>query len=472
LKRAAEFLRSVIPADPTQLLLLGGIVCLVIAHGAKWWPAEVRIVPDQLSGWFGRLLQMFGPVLLVYLTIFAASAGYFVCFWPGSHPVRRILGLVFLPTVAGLGLMFTRFAYLSGPSSSVLENTGSMILNRFHGAQTMLWRLPGFQFSLTGLLLIAIFTSRLAFGIATLPLALPGSRALESEDLGSWRRLQLLLWFLVSLVFLPLGLLSFLTIGVPLILTSRLPSFFQSDWFRGLSQIMEGVVVLGIALCIMGKEGRETARSSIRLPDLRWPLLGLAFATSIDIFISVGQYLFDRTQWAAHDFGNFSPPRFASYFSVPDIWFLLLFFGAFFEEVIFRGLLQTRFIHRYGLYRGIFLVGIVWAAFHFFSDFSFSRLTDQEALVKLCFRTFMCVALNFVLAWLTLRSESVVPAAIAHALYNMLVCSPIGPQFAGKDVLRVALWAVLAYVLFRYWPVPSEIKLGTVSTAESPEPVA
>jgi len=85
---------------------------------------------------------------------------------------------------------------------------------------------------------------------------------------------------------------------------------------------------------------------------------------------------------------------------------------------------------------------------------------------------FMCVALNFVLAWLTLRSESVVPAAIAHALYNVLIYSPIGPQFAGKDVLRVALWAVLAYVLFRYWPVPSEIKLGTLTTAESPEPAA
>jgi len=471
LKRAAEFLRSVIPADPFQLLFLAGIVCLVVAHGLRWWPVEVRPAPDRITDWFGRLLQIFGA-LLVYPIIFAATAGYFVCFWPGSHPVRRVLGLVFLPTMAGLGLMFTRFAYLSGPSSSVLESTGSIVLQRFHWAQSMLWKLPGFQFSLAGLLLIAIFTSRLAFGIATLPLALPGRPALESEDLGSWRRLRLLIWFLVSLVSLPLVLLSFLTIGVPLILTSRLPSFFQSDWFTRLSRIMEGIVVLGIALCIMGKEGRETARSSIRLPGLRWPLFALAFPIGIDIFISVGQYVLDRAYWAAHYFGKFEPPQFGSYFDVPDIWFLLLFFDAFFEEVIFRGLLQTRFVRRYGLYRGIFLVGIVWAAFHFFSDFSFSRFTDQEVLVKLCFRMFMCVALNFVLAWLTLRSESVVPAAIAHALYNVLIYSPIGPQFAGKDVLRVALWAVLAYILFRYWPVPSEIKLGTLTTAESPEPAA
>jgi membrane protease YdiL (CAAX protease family) len=85
---------------------------------------------------------------------------------------------------------------------------------------------------------------------------------------------------------------------------------------------------------------------------------------------------------------------------------------------------------------------------------------------------FVCVALNFVLAWLTLRSESVVPAAIAHALYNVMAHSPMGPQFAGKDVLRVALWAVLAYVLFHYWPSPPETKLEKVTTAESPEPAA
>jgi membrane protease YdiL (CAAX protease family) len=79
------------------------------------------------------------------------------------------------------------------------------------------------------------------------------------------------------------------------------------------------------------------------------------------------------------------------------------------------------------------------------------------------------MALNFVLAWLTLRSQSVLPAAIAHTLYNVLVFSPNGPQFAGKGVLRVALWAALAYLLFRYWPVPSGETLEAVTTPASPE---
>ena len=457
LKRVAEFLRSVVPADPFQLLFLAGVVCLVVAHGLRWWPG---IGPFAAPG--------------VLSIIFAGAAGYFICFWPGNHPVRRILGLIFLPIIAGLGLLLFGYTNLNWPHSlSVLESPGSVLGDRIHWAQSMLGNLPpGVRFSLTGLLLIAIFTSRLALGIATLPLALPGRHDLQAEGSESWRRLQLLIWFLLSIAFLPAALLSFLLIGVPLLLTSRLPSFVQSDLFPRLSAIPETIVIFGAALCIMGREGRETVRNSIRLPDLRWPLLALAFPIGIDLFISTEQYLLDRVQWAASDFGKFAPPQFGPYFNVPDIWLLLLFFAALFEEVIFRGLLQTRFIHRYGLFRGIFLVGIVWAAFHFFSDFSFLRSTDQGVLAKLGGRIFMCLALNFVLAWLMLRSQSVVPAAIAHTLYNILVFSPIGPPFAGKTELRVALWAVLAYVLFRYWPVPSEVTLGAVTTAASSEPAA
>jgi hypothetical protein len=226
LKRVAEFLRSVIPADPFQLLFLAGVACLVVAHGL-WWPG---IGPFVALG--------------VWPIIFAGASGYFICFWPGKHPVRRILGLVFLPTIAGLGLMFGAFAFLHWPSSSsVLESTGSVLVHRIHWAQSMLGKLPpGVQFSLIGLLLIAIFTSRLAFGIATLPLALSGRHALQAEDSESWRRPQFLIWFLVGIAFLPIVLLSFLTLGVPLLLTSRLLSFVQSDLFPRLSVIPETIV--------------------------------------------------------------------------------------------------------------------------------------------------------------------------------------------------------------------------------------
>jgi membrane protease YdiL (CAAX protease family) len=130
-----------------------------------------------------------------------------------------------------------------------------------------------------------------------------------------------------------------------------------------------------------------------------------------------------------------------------------MLFAAFCEEIVFRGLLQARFIQRYGLYRAMFLVGIVWAAYHFFYEFSFLRSAHVEVFEKLGFRLFMCVVLSFVFGWLTLRAGSVFPAAVALGLYNVLGKSSLGPPFPGEAFVRVALWAVLAYVLFRYCPV-------------------
>jgi membrane protease YdiL (CAAX protease family) len=220
----------------------------------------------------------------------------------------------------------------------------------------------------------------------------------------------------------------------------------------------------------MGKANRQVIRKAMGLPEPRYVALGLAFPIGIALLLSLGQYLVDRALWAAHDFGRYSPPQFRMYFGLPDPWLVLVFFAALFEEMIFRGLLQRRFVQRYGIYRGIFLVGIVWAAFHFVSDVSFSRLTETDVLLKLGWRILICLALSNVLGWLTLRFGSILPAVIAHTFYNILVMSGFGPPFLGKDTVLVALWGVLAWVLFRYWPVRAEDEQGASSTEANPQP--
>src|SRR5438034_8565957 len=91
-------------------------------------------------------------------------------------------------------------------------------------------------------------------------------------------------------------LLGLLIVGVPFPLPRDCLSFVQSDWFSRLSPITEEAIVLGVALCVMGRDGRESVRSSIRLPDLRSFLLAVAFPTSIDVFISSGQYVLERSE--------------------------------------------------------------------------------------------------------------------------------------------------------------------------------
>ena len=79
----------------------------------------------------------------------------------------------------------------------------------------------------------------------------------------------------------------------------------------------------------------------------------------------------------------------------------------------------------------------------------------------------MCLALGYVLSWLTLRSGSIFPAAVAHTFYNVLV-SDFGPPFPGKTIVWVGLWAVLACFLFRYWPVQVANELAVEMPSAEP----
>lgn len=451
MKRVLEFIRSVIPADPFQLLYLAGVVCLIAAHGLRWWPDGLAYGSvtrwEELSG----IVYAVG-FIFIYFFIFSAMAAYYVCFWPGNHPMRRVSWLVCVPAFLGLVLMFGRIVYLSAPASSVLESTGGVLSHRLRWAEAILWKLPeGFHFSVIGFILIAIFVARMAFGTSTLPLALPGESNLPADNSGKWRRMQILIFLLVGPLFLADIFAAFLGTEVVLVFSFRVPT----NLLTGLFLTLGSVVSFGVLLCFMGREERQQTLGSVRRFGANYFLLAVAFPVGIGMMIPFVEYLPARMGWA-HDFGSYGPPQLGSYFNVPDPWLFLLFFAALFEELIFRGLLQPRFIQRYGLYRGIFLVGIVWTAFHFFSDFSFLRATDLQVLERLGIRIFTCLTLSFVFGWFTLRSGSILPAAVAHTLYNMSLYSSLEPSSAGSTTMCNASWAVLAYLLFRYWPAKTE----------------
>jgi len=165
-------------------------------------------------------------------------AGYFVCFWPGKHPLRRVSGWVCAPALLGLGLMFFRILYLSATRTSILESTSSVIGNRFRWVEANLWKLPeGFQLTLLGLVLIGIFISRMAFGIASLPIAIPHAHG-SQENLEARRKLQFLIFLLVGPLFLVGLLLSFVSIGIPLMILATPPAYIQSIWFSRLAPVL------------------------------------------------------------------------------------------------------------------------------------------------------------------------------------------------------------------------------------------
>ena len=133
-----------------------------------------------------------------------------------------------------------------------------------------------------------------------------------------------------------------------------------------------------------------------------------------------------------------------------------------------RGYLQPRLVKRYGLFRGLVVLSIAWGAFHFQGDFG-PALTDGGVSVRFLSRVVTCVVLGLVFSWLTLRSGSILPAALAHGLSNVLKVSSFDQHPPLARVLEIVLWSLLAWVLFRFWPPSVADETSAQGLAVAPE---
>jgi len=97
------------------------------------------------------------------------------------------------------------------------------------------------------------------------------------------------------------------------------------------------------------------------------------------------------------------------------------------EEIGWRGFLVPELSKVVG-FTGVSLIsGLMWAAYHFpvllFADYN----KGAPAWYSLACFTLMVVADSFILAWLTLRSKSLWPAAILHGSHNLFIQSIFTP---------------------------------------------
>ena len=469
-KRLVSFLRTEIPADPQQLILLAGIVCLIVASRLSWVPSE--IVLDRYHPYSNDLyrMQFDTKIFLIYSSLFclfSGYAGYFSCFRPGANPLRRVVGWVLLPAAAGVLLDIGRLLYLNSQFTSALNHTVLVILPSF--SQLKLWTAPpGFHFALAGTILIGWFTSRMWRGTASLPLTLPGAPTEEPTGPERWRRTQVLIWVLLGPLWFAATIPSGMVFMMPFV-SSRLSMYLDTVLFKQMSSVVESLLYLGVMYWIGGAAFGKAVRSSVRLSKPPFFLAAAAIPVAIATIVSTGTFLFDRASWAANEFGLQAAPLLGAYFTIPDPWLLWMFFAALFEELVFRGFLRENLVLRYGLFRGIFLTGMVWAAYHFHSDANFNR-TDQGMLLQLGLRISVCLVLNSVFCWLTLKSGSVLPSAVAHALYNVLVVGGFGPEFPGKLGVQIVLWGALALILFKYFPIQMPTSKDAAAVGVAPEP--
>jgi membrane protease YdiL (CAAX protease family) len=461
LQRLANFAKSVWPADRAFVALLLGAILLLMARNMGSWSMWVLALYNSESSnlRFGLLEASSLLNLTMFSVYFAGAAALFVCFFPGPSPSRRLVRWVYFPTMLGLAANVSLVLYMAHLDPAVPLPDGQALSWNLASLARILRSLgSGIWSALLGMALVLYADLRLRTTSVRLPVHFAPEFSAPSNDTFASVQVNRFVWMMLALPFVA-NFVAF-------------PAFCFAEWIEGamhhrgidlkppwaLSYI-NGHVWGGIALFVlvyaaMGTSRRETLKKSLRLPSVIYLGLGILLPILVLSVVPTAQYAFARIQWAAYDFHRFEPPVFLGYFEVRPPWpYLFLVLGALVEEIGWRGYLQPRLISRYGLYRGIFLVGIVWGLFHFPTDFTW-RLTLAGIPTHAVNRLLNCLSLGFALSWLTLRSRSVLPGALAHGVSNILIVSAWSR--ATSIWIMIALWVVIDLVLFRYFPPESE----------------
>ena len=102
------------------------------------------------------------------------------------------------------------------------------------------------------------------------------------------------------------------------------------------------------------------------------------------------------------------------------------------EELGWRGVLQPELERRFGPVRGTVGVGLLWGFWHLVVNLAGYNDAEHPVLNALVLFQLFTVALSFPFAWLTRRTGSVWPAAMAHGANNTLA--------AGFIITGTAAW--------------------------------
>jgi len=91
------------------------------------------------------------------------------------------------------------------------------------------------------------------------------------------------------------------------------------------------------------------------------------------------------------------------------------------EELAWRGYLQNIFVNKFGVIKGIVFLGIIWGLFHLPLNLAGYNYPETPILGGFVYMTITCISLGAVFGWARVKTNSVWPAAVAHAAYNVII---------------------------------------------------
>jgi membrane protease YdiL (CAAX protease family) len=451
MEQFTRFCRSLIPTDPFQALFLSGAVLISFSRQLGWYsrPIILKYTQDtSVSHNFANFM-----IIAVLPTLFAGCAGYFVCFWPGKHPVRRTAVAVLLPVLAGLILVFLNYASLAAPSRvSVLYGQKSDLTGV--AAMAGEWRLfpTAFYACLLGAIFVFLFLLRLANGKSALPLRFLASYAKVGLGPELSKRTCILIFAIPALAFFA-NCISYVFGAWSL---PHGPSPI-SDALSKLSGATQASFLAVVAFLIVGSVGLKFLRQVLQLPTPRFLGWACGIGVVLGFVVPVLHYLFERSHWAAFDFGKTSPPQFSDV-TLHKSWLAAigLIVVAICVEIVMRGLLQPKLLDRFGIHRGIVFTAAIWGAYEFHL-YNFARYSVPDLLVTVGVFFGTHLTLSYLYAWAYLKSGSIVPTIALHAILSLSTLFKIELDFPGARYARLVVWVVGTLLLFRIWPLTRQI---------------
>lgn len=212
------------------------------------------------------------------------------------------------------------------------------------------------------------------------------------------------------------------------------------------------LVVLVVALVLIKKDGKKSISDLFRLHSLRLVLVGLGFAVLFQVvWFGVSLGLGGKLEFFS--FPSLSGFEVYAYYSLPIAFALYLtfaIFGAFAEEVAYRGYVQTRISSKYGYAIGIFVSTIFFSLqhIHIFQLNWLTNFFEGQFIYVVFFGVFV--------GYLFIKSKGDIWAVFAfHALMNAFNISlpiQVTTGFIYTDWLRTIISFMLLILILRFLP--------------------
>ena len=400
--------------------------------------------------------------------LFAGGAGYYIFLLAVEKSARQIVRWVVLPAIAGISIMSfwsARAFHLGGggfaPESAAPKPFFSslIILARDLG--------PGLHIALAGLFLVGLAVWRIR-----------NAPAAGAESAGETRDVCRFAWAMLTFSIpagelLVLAALSVMAGALWSLLGAHVPPHWIREMVVGSRRVFMAAPVALIAAWMMGANRWKTLLSLLRPRRPGILALGVSIPVLVHWIPKIAFYLGARFHWNPDAGGVAIPPSVVEYLQPARWqWDLLRFpAAALLTEIGWRGYGLRKFVERFGLHGGIVLLGIMWGAIAYPLNWV-SVVVRGGTTAPLAGSLILGVVVSYPLAWLMMRSGSVLPSTLAVGLGGMLAAMAEGESFPvqgwlASHSLVVALWAAVGVILFRYFGVEAEVQRGSGISART-----